>query len=145
MDASIAPLKKELPGPLARQRTVSAWPTLAASMPRFSKVGIAHIFSACSQRRRGVMWRVGVCVRVRVCVWTCVCACVRVYACVFMRVYACLCVLVRACVRACVRSGQRTLSLQAVTMTESLPEASVVTRIAVMPEGWFCALVTPCS
>eukprot|EP00966_Prymnesium_polylepis_P064826 1503714-Prymnesium_polylepis.1 len=36
------------PGPLAKQRTQSACPTREAIMPRLSKLGIAHIFSALS-------------------------------------------------------------------------------------------------
>ena len=43
---SMEPEKKELPGPLAKQRTTSEWPARDARMPRFSKPGILHILSA---------------------------------------------------------------------------------------------------
>ena len=43
---SIEPEKNELPGPLAKHRTTSVWPARDARMPRFSKPGILHIFSA---------------------------------------------------------------------------------------------------
>ena len=48
MVLSMAPVKKEFPGPRAMQRVKSEWPTRDARMPRLSNVGIIHNFSALS-------------------------------------------------------------------------------------------------
>ena len=47
---SMPPEKNEFPGPRAKQRTTSLWPTRLAKMPLLSKVGIIHSFKALSSQ-----------------------------------------------------------------------------------------------
>mmetsp|Transcript_43054 Transcript_43054/g.139708 ORF Transcript_43054/g.139708 Transcript_43054/m.139708 type:complete len:205 (-) Transcript_43054:564-1178(-) len=53
---SMAPEKKEWPGPFARQRTTSEWPIRVARMPRLSKVGMRHILMAWSSHAVSSTW-----------------------------------------------------------------------------------------